>query len=212
MAPSSRSRHPVFARCFALLAPLAEMVGAKDVRQELLAGLAGRVLEIGGGTGANLPHYPPAVEEVTVVEPEAHLRRRCRRAAGRSRARVEVLAAFAERMPLPDSSFDAAVSSLVLCSVTDQGHALAELMRVVRPGGELRFYEHVRSSGAIGRAQDALDPTWGLIAGGCHLNRDTVAAVTAAGFAIVESRDVPTMVLGVRMPGPRMVLGRARRP
>ncbi len=178
----------------------------------MLAGLEGRVLEIGGGTGANLRHYPPAVEEVTVVEPEGYLRRGCQRAARGARARVEVLAAWAERLPLPDSSFDAAVSSLVLCSVTDQGLALAELMRVLRPGGELRFYEHVRSSGAVGQLQDTLDLPWGLIAGGCHLNRDTVAAITAAGFVIAEMRNVPPRLVGIPLPGPRMMLGRASRP
>jgi SAM-dependent methyltransferase len=212
MEPLPRPQHPIFARCYAALAPLAELAGGQRLRRELLAGLAGRVLEIGGGTGANLRHYPPGVQQVTVVEPEGHLRSGCERAARRAQARVEVLAAFAERLPLPDSSFDAAVSSLVLCSVTDQESALAELMRVIRPGGQLRFYEHVRSPGLVGRLQDAVDAPWGLIAGGCHLNRDTVTAVASAGFVVLEMRAMPTRVAGVPIPGPRMVLGRAIRP
>ncbi|MHB1501072.1 MAG: class I SAM-dependent methyltransferase [Candidatus Dormibacteria bacterium] len=212
MGTPSGSRHPLFARCYSALALLAESAGAKTVRQELLGGLSGRVLEIGGGNGLNLRHYPTSVDQVTVIEPERHLRSRCERAAQRARVKAVVLDGFAESLPFENASFDAAVSSLVLCSVTDLGLALAELMRVLRPQGELRFYEHIRGHRRAGHLQDAVDPLWGLIAGGCHLNRETVVAMERAGFLVGQVRSVPIRVAGVPVPGPEMVLGRAVRP
>lgn len=212
MESPRRARHPIFARCYSVLGPLAELAAMQGVRRELLGGLSGRVLEIGGGAGANLRHYPQEVEKVTVAEPEAALRSACRRAARSASAAVEVIDAIAEALPLPDASCDAAVSALVLCSVTDQQQALAELMRVIRAHGELRFYEHVRSPGLGGRVQDAVDPAWGVIAGGCHLNRATLPAISQAGFIVTAMREVPTRFAGIPLPAPRMVLGRAIRP
>ncbi|RFU20475.1 class I SAM-dependent methyltransferase [Geodermatophilus marinus] len=163
-----------------------DRAGAAGHRRRLLAGLSGRVLEVGAGSGADFPHYPATVTEVVAVEPEPHLRELARRAAASAPVPVTVVAGTAEHLPAADGSFDAAVCALVLCSVPDQGAALAELHRVLRPGGRLAFWEHVRA-GTPGRArvQDVLDRTvWPRLAGGCHTGRDTAAAVAAAGFRL----------------------------
>ena len=164
----------------------AEALGLADRRRDLLTGLSGRVLEIGAGTGTNLRHYPAEVAEVVVVEPERYLRARLSEAAASAALAVAVVDAAAERLPLEDSSFDAAVASLVLCSVVDPARALAELSRVLRPSGELRFLEHVASPHAgRRRAQRVADATvWPWLSGGCHLGRETTTLLTRAGFVI----------------------------
>jgi ubiquinone/menaquinone biosynthesis C-methylase UbiE len=151
------------------------------------------VLEVGAGNGINFSHYPATVKEVIALEPEPYMRRKAQEAAGVAPVSVSVRPGLADPLELPDASVDAAVTSLVLCSVPDQGRALAELHRVIKPGGELRFLEHVR-----GRAprkagvQAAADRSgiWPLLAGGCHCARDTVAAIRAAGFEVVQMRDL----------------------
>jgi ubiquinone/menaquinone biosynthesis C-methylase UbiE len=191
---ASEVRHPVFARFFDRLSRLMEKeVGER--RDELLAGLSGRVVEIGGGNGMNFRHYPATVEEVVALEPEAYLREKAKNAALGAPVRVSVRDGVAEPLPLEDQAFDAAVASQVLCTVPDAGRALAELRRVLKPGGELRFLEHVRSeSPRKARVQDRLDSSglWPRLGGGCHCARDTVAAIEAAGFQIerVRSFDV----------------------
>ena len=159
-------------------------------RRELLDGLAGRVLEVGAGTGLTFPFYPPPVTEVVAVEPEAHLRAQATDAAAQAPVPITVVDGFAEHVPAPDASFDAAVSCIVLCTVSDQARALAELRRVLRPGGELRYYEHVLSRtlpiALTQRIADRLG--WPVIGGGCHTARDTSAAIAAAGFAIEHER------------------------
>jgi ubiquinone/menaquinone biosynthesis C-methylase UbiE len=184
-APSSR---PVFARCYARMAAGMEERGAAAIRQRLLDGAAGRVVEIGAGTGANAVHYPGTVTEVLAVEPEPHLRRLAEQTAARAPVPVRVVDAAADRLPADDGAFDAAVSSLVLCSVPDQAAALAELHRVLRPGGTLHFWEHVRAEQRLGAGvQRAVDRTvWPWIAGGCHSARDTMAAISAAGFEVTR--------------------------
>lgn len=159
---------------------------------ELLSGLSGRVVELGPGNGPTFPHYPPTVTEVVAIEPEPYLRGHAEAAAARAPVPVEVRAGVAERLPLPDGQFDAAVTCGVLCTVRDQAAALGELRRVLRPGGELRFLEHVRAAGGVKAAvQRALDATrvWPMIGGGCHCARDTVAAIRAAGFEVRELRE-----------------------
>jgi ubiquinone/menaquinone biosynthesis C-methylase UbiE len=156
-------------------------------RQELLAGLSGRVVEVGAGNGLNFSRYPATTVEVVAVEPEAYLRRSAERAAVEANVPVSVRDGVAERLPFADGEFDAAVASLVLCSVPQQGPALAELRRVLKPGGELRFFEHVRAaSPRKARIQRGLDRSgvWPLFGGGCHCSRETVAAIEAAGFAV----------------------------
>jgi ubiquinone/menaquinone biosynthesis C-methylase UbiE len=155
------------------------------MRRRQLAGARGRVLEIGAGTGANLPHYPAAVDELTVTEPdEAMLRRASRRHARGTRA-ATLLRASAQDLPFPSASFDAVACTAVLCSVPDQDAALAEIRRVLRPGGQLLFTEHVRSDDPVrARWQDRLERPWRMLAGGCHPNRDTGAALARAGFDV----------------------------
>jgi SAM-dependent methyltransferase len=141
------------------------------------------VLEIGGGTGANLPHYGD-VDRVTVVEPDPFMRKRLVPKSMVARVPVEVSATGAEVLPFLDGSFDTVVSTLVLCTVPDQGSALGDIRRVLRPGGRLLFIEHVCASGSMARWQDRIDALWGRLHGGFHPNRDTVAAIGKARFEI----------------------------
>jgi ubiquinone/menaquinone biosynthesis C-methylase UbiE len=178
--------HPLFARCYARVGHRMDAeIG--DHRQRLLAGLAGRVLEVGAGNGLNFPHYPTTVTGVLAVEPEPYLRRLALAAARQAPVPIRVVAGTAEALPVPDGAVDAVVASLVLCTVVDPERALAETRRVLRPGGRLRFYEHVRADDPwLARWQDRLERPWGWLVGGCHPNRDTVAAVTAAGLQVVQ--------------------------
>lgn len=204
--------HPIFARFYQRFSRLMEReVG--EHRAELLGGLSGRVVEIGAGNGMNFPHYPATVEEVVALEPEPYLRERADEAARAAPAPVSVRDAVAAPLPLDDGGFDAAIASLVLCTVPDPVGALAELRRVLRPGGELRFMEHVRADGPRkAGVQGWLDRVgiWPRLAGGCHCARDTVAAIEAAGFEVerVRSFDLgPSWVIT----NPH-VLGTARAP
>ena len=184
--------HPLFARFFDRLSRAIEPeVGPH--RDELLAGLSGRVVEIGAGNGVNFRHYPSSVDEVVAFEPEPYLRERARLAAEAATVAVSVYAGVGEQLDLPDSSFDAGVVSLVLCSVAEQAHVLAELRRVLRPGAELRFLEHVRSPDAVkSRIQLLADRSriWPHIGGGCHCARRTVEAISDAGFRVQRTKDV----------------------
>jgi ubiquinone/menaquinone biosynthesis C-methylase UbiE len=199
-------RHPVFARCYARVGHLMDTV-VVDHRRQLLAGLRGRVLEVGAGNGLNFPHYPATVTEVLAVEPERYLRRLALAAARQAPVPIRVVAGTAEALPAPDAALDTVVASLVLCTVTELDRSLAEIRRVLRPGGTLRFYEHVRAdSPRLARWQDRLQRPWGWLVGGCHPNRDTVAAITAAGLRVValdrfEMQAMPALarphVLGV---------------
>ena len=182
--------HPIFARAFHCISPLMEREHSPH-RDELLAGLSGRALEIGAGNGANFAHYPATVEEVVALEPEPYLRERAARAAATAPVPIQLRDAVAEHLPLDDDSVDAAVASIVLCTVSDPGLAIAEIRRVLRPGGELRFFEHVRSDDPRkARVQRSLDRPrlWPRLAAGCHCSRDTVAALEAAGLRIERIR------------------------
>ena len=184
-------RHPIFARCFDRLSPVIEKELARH-REELLAGLSGNVVEIGAGNGMNFRHYPASVAHVVALEPEAYLRQRAELAAATSPVTVSVRDATADPLPFDDESFDAAVACLVLCTVPDPASALSELGRVLKPGAQLRFLEHVRSNRRRkARSQHVLDRSgvWPWFAGGCHCARDTVASVEAAGFGIERVRD-----------------------
>jgi SAM-dependent methyltransferase len=210
-ADIERSR---FARMYLKASGNAEQRGATEHRRRLLDGLAGTVVEIGAGHGLNFPHYPPAVTEVIAIEPEPTLRARATEAAADAPVPVRVLAGVADALPLENESIDAAVASLVLCSVPDQDHALGELRRVIRPGGELRFYEHVIPNCQPRRLLlQAADHSglWPRIAGGCHPARDTTAAIERAGFEIETSERL--MFAAARFePAIPYILGIARRP
>jgi ubiquinone/menaquinone biosynthesis C-methylase UbiE len=186
----SAVRHPIFARVYERFSRLMEReVGVH--RDELLAGLSGRVVEIGAGNGLNFSRYPGSVDEVVALEPEAYLRARAERAAQHAPVRITVEDATASPLPLPPASFDAAVACLVLCTVPDPASALAELRRVLKPGAELRFMEHVRSDRPRkARVQDRLDRwgVWPRLIGGCHCARDTLSAIEAAGFDVEAVR------------------------
>lgn len=197
----SRVRHPVFARLYAWGSPRMEPELAGH-RRELLAGLSGQVVEVGAGNGLNFRHYPTEVTRVLAVEPEPHLRAAAEQAARQAPVPVEVVDGLADDLPSADGVFDAAVVSLVLCSVPDQHTALTEIARVLRPGGRLRFLEHVRAEDSAGlrRVQRTLDATvWPHLAGGCHTGRDTAAAITAAGFRIerLDRLRIPDLRVGL---------------
>jgi SAM-dependent methyltransferase len=158
-------------------------------RDELLRHARGRVLEIGCGTGFNLAHYPPAVEQLVITEPGRGLLERARRRAARNGRRVEALEAAAEALPFEDASFDTVVSTLVLCSVRDQDKALGEVRRVLKPGARFLFLEHVRANDfRRARWQDRLERPWSVVAMGCHPNRATLEHIKAAGFELEELR------------------------
>ena len=212
MSSGGAVRHPVFARVYERGSARAEDAGQREHRRELLEGLSGRVIEVGAGNGLNFTHYPPKVEEVVALEPEPFLRERARAAAADVAATVRVVDGLADRLPLESESLDAAVVSLVLCSVPDPGGALAEIFRVLRPRGELRFYEHVRSQRAgFARLQQAADLVWPRVAGGCHTARDTPRAIEAAGFDIERCRRLTFRPCSLIAPVAPHVLGRAVR-
>jgi SAM-dependent methyltransferase len=161
--------------------------GLGEMRAELLAGASGRVVEIGAGTGVNLDLYGPAVEDLTLIEPDPHMGARLRqRLADRDGGTpARLVAAPAEAMPLADDSFDTAVATLVLCTVPDPVATIDELARVLKPGGKLLFIEHVRSEEPDrARWQDRLEKPWRFLADGCHCNRDTAAALGASAFQV----------------------------
>lgn len=203
---------PLFARLFDRISGRDEGRGQAEVRRELLGDLGGCVVEVGAGNGLNFRHYPATVSRLLAVEPEPYLRRRAAAAARDTPTRIEVIAGTADRLPLADGSVDAAVVSGVLCSVPDPAGALAELERVLRPGGELRFYEHVRGRGGFGRYQDAMDVVWPRIMGGCHPNRDTLAAIESAGYRVEHCRALTFPPDATVSPVAPRIVGAARRP
>jgi ubiquinone/menaquinone biosynthesis C-methylase UbiE len=210
---SEHSPHPVFARIYTKVAEIGERRGGAEHRQRLLAGLSGRVIEIGAGTGANFPHYPTSVSEVIAVEPERYLRERAQHAATDAPVPVSVVEGSADRLSDEAGSFDAGVAALVLCTVPNQQSALAELYRVVRPGGELRFYEHVVAHTKWeSRFQRLADATfWPHVAGGCHLARDTTSGIEQAGF-VIETCERFAFTPAPFLPPDPHILGIARRP
>jgi ubiquinone/menaquinone biosynthesis C-methylase UbiE len=185
-------------------------LGGADHRRRLVEQATGAVLEIGAGTGRNLPLYRTATR-VVALEPGPGMRARANQAAQAAHVAVEVVDGTAEDLPFPDAAFDTVVASLVLCTVPDLAQTLAEARRVLRPGGTLRFYQHVRADDPrLARWQDQLERPWGWLAGGCHPNRDVMSAIAAAGFRLLEQErfDFQMMPPLVRP----HVLGVAQRP
>jgi ubiquinone/menaquinone biosynthesis C-methylase UbiE len=209
----ARGSHPLFARVWARTSVAMER-GVARHRRDLLTGLSGRVIEVGAGNGLNFAHYPDGVTSVLAVEPETHLRRIAQQAAGRASVPIEVVDGLAERLPADDGSCDAVVTSLVLCSVPDPDTALAEMLRVLRPGGQLRFFEHVRADSAVAyRVQRLLDATiWPVLGGGCHASRDTVARIERAGFVTEGVARLGYADTRIPFPAAPQILGTATRP
>ena len=165
----------VFSALYDPLLWVGERAGMARRRENLLAHADGRVLELGAGTGLNLPYYPDGLEELTLTEPAEPMIPKLERRARKSANDYRVVAASAEELPFEENSFDTVVSTLVLCTVDDPHAAIAEIDRVLRPGGELLFLEHVRSDAKrLARWQDRLHRPWHAFAAGCHANRATV--------------------------------------
>jgi len=189
--------HPIFAAIYDRLLDESERKGLADLRGELLTQASGSTLELGGGTGANLAYYPPAVTSLVVTEPDPHMAKRLRaRLAAESPglASVEVAEVRGESLPYDDETFDTVVATLVFCTVQDPAAVAAEAHRVLKPDGKLLFIEHVRDDEGTGRArwQDRLERPWGWFSGGCHPNRDTGPLLAATfGDARIERGEFP---------------------
>ena len=181
MNPLSTVRSHLLAAVYDPFLALGERRGMSDNRRALLAGAAGRVLEIGAGTGANLAAYPPDLDALVVTEPDPGMARRLERHAARHRPDAQVLRVGAESLPFPDGAFDVVVSTLVLCTVPDPGAAVTEARRVLRPGGRLLYLEHIRAEDAqLARRQDRLAAPWGAFASGCRCNQSTLDLLRVA--------------------------------
>jgi ubiquinone/menaquinone biosynthesis C-methylase UbiE len=206
--------HPIFARFYDRLLGNVERSGLAEMRRALLAGASGRTLELGAGTGLNLRHYPEAVTELVLAEPDPYMAKWLRQRVQAERPAIEsieVIEAPAEDLPFDDASFETVVSTLVLCTVDDPTRAVAEAKRVLEDGGALLFLEHVRSENLrLARVQDALERPWGLFSGGCHPNRATSATLAGAGLWI-EHLDRGQLEKMPRLARP-MIRGVARRP
>ena len=197
--------HPIFTRVYGVVAEVGERTGLGRVRRRVLSSATGRLLIVGLGPGHDLDHLPPAVTSIVALEPSESMR-----AAARARIRtvfdrgidIDVMAASAEHIPLPDDSVDTALVAYVLCSVEDPAGALREIHRVLRPGGDLLVLEHVREDdrGWRQHLQRTLEPMWPRCAGGCHLDRDTRRYIATSGFDVgglsrVRLRTLPPVSL-----------------
>ena len=169
----------------AVFAPL-EHLGMRAARAELLTQARGRVLEVGAGTGLSLPHYPPAVTSVVAYEPDPGLRTRLDRRAAAAPVPVRVVAGGIPGLDLADGSIDTVVCVFVLCTVGDVDAGLADLRRVLARDGSLLFLEHVLGRRPVAGLQRLVTPAWSHLAGGCHLDRDTIGALRSAGFVITD--------------------------
>jgi ubiquinone/menaquinone biosynthesis C-methylase UbiE len=208
---ASAVHHPVFARFMAGLAALEERVEGGKPWRELFEGMSGRVVDVGPGSGVAFRHYPEAVTEVLAVEPEDYMRALAVRAADEAPVPIRVVDGLADSIPADSGSFDVAVTGRVLCSVANQAAALTEIRRVLRPGGELRFFEHVIArNGALANAQRAADRAfWTRAMGGCHTSRDTVGEIERAGFTVERCRRFAVPAGAFAAP---TTIGLARRP
>lgn len=196
-----------------MLTAIRQRRGDDEHRRELVAGVSGKVIEVGAGLGTSFEYYPKTVEELVAIEPEPWLRERSQRAAAEVPVPISVVDGDAEHLPGEDGYFDVGVVSLVLCTVPDPARAIAELFRAIRPGGELRFFEHVVTERPVlVRLQKLADATvWPRMVGGCHLARDTRQSIERAGFIVEECKRFPVSIAPF-LPGESHLLGAARRP
>ena len=206
--------NPFFARLWTFLSNH-ETEEIQRLRTENLAGLSGRVLEVGAGTGTNFAYYPATVTEVVAVEPERRLAPQAREAAVKAPVPVAVTTGTVEKFLIDtdEKPFDAVVCSLVLCSIDDPDTILRQVFSLVRSGGELRYLEHVGSPGLRGRMQKLADATvWPRLMGNCHTHRDTEASIVGAGFAVDRTRSEPALPAWFPTPVAEYTIGRATKP
>lgn len=180
--------HKWFAAIYDKMSASEEKKFLGAIREELVSDVAGDVLEIGAGTGANFKYYK-AGARVVAIEPDPYMMIRARRRAAEAIVKIDLQQISADQLPFADASFDFVIDTLVLCSVNDPHVVLAELKRVLKPGGELRVYEHIRYKNPIGAlSQDIISPVWHWLGAGCHPNRDTESYIREAGFDITSRR------------------------
>ncbi|CDO87461.1 methylase involved in ubiquinone/menaquinone biosynthesis [Mycobacterium triplex] len=189
--PSSAAWLRIMALVYDPFVWLGELAGMRGRRRALVRGARGRVVEIGAGTGLNLAHYPDGIDDLVLMEPEPAMRRKLARRSQRYARPARIVNAPAECLPLTDESVDTVVSTLVLCTVRDPERALREIARVLRPGGQLLFVEHVRANSRwLAAWQDYLFRPWRAFAGGCCCNRPTEELMRACGFAVTAENAV----------------------
>jgi ubiquinone/menaquinone biosynthesis C-methylase UbiE len=177
----------LFAAMYEKVGKGSEDAGMREERRQLLSGAEGATIEIGAGTGLNVPLYPDGLTRLVLTEPDRHMRARLGKRVDEVRPGTAVVDASAEHLPFADAEFDTAVVTLVLCSVPDQQNALQEIARVVKPGGKLLFLEHVRSDDAkVARSQDRVRPLYNVF--GCNPNRRTLDAIEASVFTVESVR------------------------
>jgi ubiquinone/menaquinone biosynthesis C-methylase UbiE len=201
-------RRRLFAALYDTVSKGSEAAGLREERRQLLASAEGATIEIGAGTGLNLDHYPDAVTRLVLTEPDKFMRRKLGERVGSSGRAAEIVDAPVESLPFPDGTFDTAVVTYVLCSVPSQEAALAEIARVLKPGGRLLFLEHVRSADPkVAKSQDRIRPLYNIV--GCNPNRATLAAIEASTLTVesVKHGEVPKAPK-VERP---MIVGTARR-
>jgi SAM-dependent methyltransferase len=199
----------VFAGLYDRFLRESEAAGLAAKRREFLAPAYGRTLELGAGTGLNLPYYPSAVTELVVSEPYPHMITKLSEQVRACRPEAHMLAASAEALPVPDDSFDTVAAAMILCTVPDPNAVLAEIDRVLTPGGQYLFLEHIRNPDpAIARRQDLIQPAWYLFGRGCHCNRPTLQTIGASSLVIESLKEdkIPRSFSIVEA----MVIGQAR--
>ncbi len=200
----------VFAGAYDRFLQRAEKAGLSEHRRKLLAQARGRTLEIATGTGLNFPHYPTTVSELVLTEPYQHMVSLLRAKVARSTRSVTVMKASAEKLPFPDASFDTVVGTMILCTAPDPALVLHETARVLKPGGQFLFLEHVRNSNPrIARWQDRAQPFWYLFGNGCHCNRDSIATLRSSPLLVEELHEgrIPHAWSIIEL----IITGRARR-
>jgi ubiquinone/menaquinone biosynthesis C-methylase UbiE len=177
----------------------------QNMRREVVSGVSGRVLELGFGVGTNWEHLPAGIEYVG-IDPDGYMLERAEKHATEAGRQMTLKSATAEDLPFESESFDTVLVTLTFCTVTDQNRALAEALRVLRPGGQIRFLEHVRPEGRVrGRLMDGITPIWRRVGGGCHPNRRTLDAIRSSGFEVVELQET-------KLKGLPIVMGTAVKP